>query len=95
MRTIVGIRIKKNGKVYYFDPEEKILNIGDFVIVETSLGEEFAEVVIANKEIDEDRIVSPLKPIKRIATDKDIEHNEENRKKEKEAFCISIKNIKK
>lgn len=95
MQTIVGIRIKKNGKVYYFDPEDKILNIGDFVIVETAMGEEFAEVVIANKEVSEDRIVAPLKPIKRIATDKDKEHNEENKRKEKEAFGIAIKNIKK
>lgn len=95
MQTIVGIRIKKNGKVYYFDPEDKILNIGDFVIVETALGEEFAEVVIANKEVSEDRIIAPLKPIKRIATNKDKEHNEENKRKEQEAFGIAIKNIKK
>ena len=95
MVTIVGIRLKKNGKVYYFDPENKKLNVGDFVIVETSLGEEFAEVVIANKEVDESKIVAPLKPIERIATEKDIHHNEENKRKEKEAFGIAIKNIKK
>ena len=54
MRTIVGIRIKKPGKIYYFDPGKEELNIGDYVIVETSLGEEYAEVVIPNKEISED-----------------------------------------
>ncbi len=95
MKTIVGIRIKKPGKIYYFDPGEEKLNIGDFVIVETSLGEEYAEVVIPNKEISEDRIVAPLKPIKRKATEKDTKHYEENKQKEKEAFDIALKNIKK
>ena len=46
MKTIIGVRLKKIGKVYYFDPEENVLNVGDNVIVETSLGEEFGEVVI-------------------------------------------------
>ncbi len=95
MKTIVGVRLKKIGKVYYFDPGKMKLNIGDFVIVETSLGEEYAEVVIANKEVSEDRIVAPLKQVKRIATDKDKKHYEENKKKEKEAFGIAVKNIKK
>ena len=95
MKTIIGVRLKKIGKVYYFDPGKEKLNIGDFVIVETSLGEEFAEVVIGNKEVSDDRIVAPLKPIKRIATEKDKIHNEENKKKEKDAFGIAIKNIKK
>lgn len=84
MKTIIGVRLKKIGKVYYFDPGKERLNIGDFVIVETSLGEEYAEVVIANKEVSEERIVTPLKPIKRIATEKDKKHYEENKRKEKE-----------
>lgn len=95
MKTIVGVRLKKIGKVYYFDPGKYKLNIGDFVIVETSLGEEYAEVAIANKQVNDDRIVSPLKPIKRIATEKDKKHYEENKRKEKEAFGIAIRNIKK
>ena len=95
MKTIVGIRIKKPGKVYYFDPGKDKFNIGDFVIVETSLGEEYAEVVIPNKEVSEDRIVTPLKPVKRKATEKDTKHYEENKKKEKDAFDIALKNIKK
>ena len=73
--TIVGIRIKKPGKVYYFDPGKYKFNIGDFVIVETALGEEYAEVVIPNKEVSEDRIVTPLKPVKRKATEKDKKHD--------------------
>ncbi len=68
---------------------------GDFVIVDTAFGEEYAEVAIANKEVEEDRIVQPLKPIKRVATEKDKKHYEDNKKKEKEAFDIAIKNIKK
>ncbi len=95
MKTIVGIRIKKPGKVYYFDPGKYRYNVGDHVIVETSLGEEYAEVVIPNKEVSEDKIVAPLKPIKRKVTEKDRKHYEDNKRKEKEAFGIAIKNIKK
>jgi len=95
MKTIVGIRLKKPGKIYYFDPGDLKLNIGDFVIVDTALGEEYAEVAIANKEIAEEKIVTPLKPVTRKATEKDKKHYEENKKKEKEAFDIALKNIKK
>jgi len=95
LKTIIGVRLKKIGKVYYFDPGKEKLNIGDYVIVETSLGEEYAEVVIANKEVDDSRLVAPLKPIKRRATGKDKKLYEENKKKEKEAFDIALKNIKK
>ncbi len=95
METIVGIRIKKPGKVYYFSPGKYNFNVGDYVIVETSLGEEYAEVVIPNKEVSEDKIVAPLKPVIRKATEKDRKHYEENKKKEKEAFNIALKNIKK
>ncbi len=95
MKTIVGIRIKKPGKIYYFDPGKIEFKIGDNVIVETALGEEYAEVVIPNKEVSEDRIVSPLKPVKRKATDRDKKHYEDNKRKEKEAFDIALKNIKK
>lgn len=94
-RTIVGIRIKKPGKIYYFDPGRITFYRGDKVIVETLLGEEFVEVVIPNKEVDEDKIVLPLKPVKRKATDKDIKHQAENKEKEKEAFDIALKAIKK
>ena len=57
MKTIVGIRLKKPGKIYYFDPGELKLDIGEFVIVETALGEEYAEVAIANREMEEEKIV--------------------------------------
>jgi len=95
LKTVVGIRIKKPGKVYYFDPGKYDLDVGDFVIVETSLGEEYAEIVIPNREVSEDRIVAPLKEVKRKATERDKKHYEENKRKEKEAFDIALKNIKK
>ena len=94
-RTVVGIRIKKPGKIYYFDPGKYILNREDFCIVETALGEEYAEVVIPNKEVAEDKIVMPLKPVKRKATEKDKKHYEDNKRKEKEAFDIALKTIEK
>lgn len=94
-RTIVGIRIKKPGKIYYFDPGKYKYSIGDHVIVETALGEEYAEVIIPNKDVSEDKLVLPLKPVKRKATEKDTKHFEENKKKEKEAFDIALKTIEK
>ena len=94
-RTIVGIRIKKPGKIYYFDPGKNEYNRGDMVVVETQIGEELAEVVIPNKDVNEENIVLPLKPIKRKATHKDLEHQKENQEKEKEAFDIALKTINK
>ena len=95
MRTIVGIRIRKPGKIYFFDPDGKTLKKGDHVIIETSLGEEYAEVIIPNREVPEEKIVNPLKKIKKIADKKDEKHYLENKEKEKEAFKIAQENIKK
>ena len=95
MKEIIGVRFKKPGKIYFFDPKHKILDVGSYVIVETAMGEEYAEVVIANKRIAEEKLTSELKPIIRIATKQDRIRNEENKKKEKEAFEICKKNIKK
>lgn len=85
-REIIGVKFKKLGKIYFFDPKKEKLNRGDLVIVETANGIEFAEVVVANKEMPEEKLVNPLKSIIRKANYKDIKHNEENEKKEKEAF---------
>ena len=71
METIVGVKFKKPGKMYYFDPQKYKLNVGDKVIVETAMGDEYGEVVVANKEIKEDNLNNPLKKVVRIATDKD------------------------
>ena len=85
-REIIGVKFKKLGKIYFFDPKKEKLNRGDLVIVETANGIEFAEVVVANKEMTEEKLVNPLKSIIRKSNYKDIKHNEENEKKEKEAF---------
>ena len=85
-REIIGVKFKKLGKIYFFDPKKEKLNRGDLVIVETANGMEFAEVVVANKEMPEEKLVNPLKPIIRKANYKDIKHNEENERKEQEAL---------
>lgn len=95
MKTVIGVRLRRPGKVYYFNPGNKKINKGEFVIVETTFGQEYAEVIIGNKEIPEEKIVAPLKDIIRIATAKDKEQNEMNKKKEKEAFEIAEETIKK
>ncbi len=94
MKNIIGVRFKKPGKIYFFDPGNLRVNNQDFVIVETMQGEEYGEVVIANRQMPEDKIVKPLKKVIRIATYKDKKHYEENKKKEKEAFEICQKKIK-
>ena len=95
MKTVIGVRLRRSGKVYYFNPGNKQISKGEFVIVETTFGQEYAEVIIGNKEIPEEKIVAPLKDIVRIANAKDKEQNEMNKKKEKEAFKIAGENIKK
>ena len=95
MKTIVGIRFKKPGKIYFFDPGNIEFKLKDYAIVDTSTGEEYAEVAMANKEIPEDRIVAPLRKVIRKATYKDRKHYEENKRKEKEAFKVAENKIKK
>ncbi len=95
MTEIVGIKFKKAGKVYYFDPGNHKLKSGMQVIVETARGIELGDVVIPNKLTDEKNVVSPLKPVIRIATVKDQKQAEENSKKEKEAFQICLEKIAK
>ena len=82
MKTIVGVKFKKPGKMYYFDPQDLELEVGTKVIVETALGDEYGEIMIGNKEIKEENITSPLKKVIRIATDKDTKSYEEYKKKE-------------
>lgn len=95
MKNIIGVRFKKPGKIYFFNPGKYKVEKGQYVIVETSFGEEYAEVVICNRQISDDKLVTPLKQIIRIATKEDTKHYEENKKKEKEAFGIALDNIKK
>lgn len=95
MKIIVGVRFKKPGKVYFFDPGNLHVNIKTKVIVETALGEELGEVVAKKRLSSNQTLNSPLKPIIRIANYKDIKHYEENKKKEQEAFKICEQKIKK
>ncbi len=94
MANVVGIRFKQVGKVYYFDPDGKEYNVGDFAIVETARGVECGEVALSNREVDDEAIVKPLKTIIRKATPEDLKTVEENHEKEKKAFDICLQKIK-
>lgn len=94
MKNIVGVRFKKLGKIYFFNPKNLKVKKGDKVIVETAQGEEYGEVMIPNRNVEEDKIVEPLKRVIRIANYKDHKHFEECKKKEKEAFNVCLKKIK-
>ncbi|MBR6392315.1 MAG: stage 0 sporulation family protein [Eubacterium sp.] len=93
MTKVVGVRFKDTGKTYYFDPADIDVKKGQRVIVETARGVECGVAASSVKEVEEDEIVSPLKPIMRVATDEDIKKVEENKKKEKEAHDICLKKI--
>lgn len=94
MVTVIGVRFKKAGKIYYFDPAELKVKTGNQVIVETSRGIEFGDVVVGPKEVAEDEVVLPLKKVLRIATEEDKVVVQENKKKEQEAFEICLRKIK-
>ena len=95
MKKVIGVRFKRPGKIYFFDPGKLEITKQDYVIVETASGEEYGEVVIANRMVKEEIVVTPLKKVIRIATPKDRKHYEENKRKEKEAFSICLEKIKK
>ena len=94
MKNIVGVRFKRLGKIYFFDPQDIKLEKRDQVIVETAQGDEFGEVLIANRYIENEKVKEPLKKVIRKATEKDKKHYEECKKKEKEAFEMCQKKIK-
>jgi len=94
LKNIIGVRFKKLGKIYFFNPKGLKVRKGNKVIVETSQGEEYGEVMIPNRMVEDDKIVLPLKKVIRIANYKDHKHFEECRKKEKEAFDLCLEKIK-
>ena len=94
MKNIIGVRFRRLGKIYFFDPQYLILKKGDYVIVDTADGEDIAEVMIPNRKMDDGKIVEPLKKVIRIANYKDMKHYEECKKKEEEAFEFCNKKIK-
>ena len=95
MVTIIGVRFRTAGKIYYFDPAGKQIKRGDHVIVETARGIEYGYVVLGNRQVEDSKVVSPLKPVIRMATPEDEAVEKKNRKKEKEAFKICQEKIKK
>ena len=94
MKRIIGVRFKRLGKIYFFDPKWLEVAKGDKVIVDTAQGEEIAEVVVPNRMIDDEKVVEPLKKVLRLASPRDLKHAEECRKKEKEAWELCNKKIK-
>ena len=95
MIKVIGVRFRTAGKVYFFDPVSYEIKRGDHVIVETARGIEFGTVVGNPKEVEDDKVIQPLKPVLRIATEKDVEQEAANRIKEKEAFKICLEKIRK
>lgn len=93
MIKVVGVRFKKAGKIYYFDPDKKWIKEGDYVIVETVRGIEYGQIVVGPKMVKEEEIVQPLKKVLRLATAEDIKCNQENKEKEQQAFDICSKKI--
>ena len=94
MINIVGVRFKNAGKIYYFDPLDFEIEENMDVVVETARGLEYGTIVVGKKEIDEESLVSPLKPIIRIATEEDTKIYKENKEKAKETFELCLQKIK-
>ena len=92
---MTGFKQQEKIQVKYFDPETTEYSYGQHVIVETSRGMEFGTVVIPNRDVNDDEIIPPLKPVTRLATDEDMEKNRQNKEKEKEAFEVCVEKIKK
>jgi len=92
---VVGVRFRKAGKVYYFDPLEFDIKQGSNVIVETARGVEFGYVVMGIRDLPEEKITQPLKPVLRPATEEDVKAQEANAEREKEAFKICLEKIRK
>ena len=93
MVNVIGVRFENAGKLYFFDPGELWPTPGNYVLVETSRGIEFGEVVTGIKEIDDSTLQSPLKPVVRIATAEDIQHNKDNKVAQREAYQVCQKKI--
>ncbi len=95
MIRVIGVRFRTAGKIYFFDPLQFEIKRGDHVIVETARGIEFGTVVSDIREVEDDKVVQPLKPVLRIASQRDVEQEQANRLKEKEAFRVCLEKIRK
>lgn len=95
MTKVVGIRFRNAGKIYYFDPGDFEMEVGSHAIVETARGVEFGTVLIAPREVGDDEVVQPIKPVIRVATEEDQKVVERNKEKEKSAYKICQEKIEK
>lgn len=95
MTKVIGVRFRKAGKIYYFSPGEEDIKVGQHVIVETARGIEYGYVVLGTHEVDDKKVIQPLKPVIRMATEADEEIECRNKEKEKEAYKICMEKIKK
>ena len=95
MTRVIGVRFRPAGKIYFFAPGKLEIQTGDKVIVETARGVEFGSVVTGPKDVDDEKITPPLKPVIRVATEEDIQKEAKNKEKEKEAFTICLEKIRK
>jgi cell fate regulator YaaT (PSP1 superfamily) len=95
MVNVIGVRFRSAGKIYFFDPAGYDIKQGDNVIVETARGIEYGMVVLGPRDVEDDKIIQPLKPVIRQATDEDNAVEKRNKEKEKEAFSICLEKIKK
>lgn len=93
MPNVIGVRFKRAGKVYYFDPADVVLQKGDRVIVETARGLEYGEAVSDIKDVSDESVVAPLKTVVRKATAEDDLQLAENQRREAEAFTIALERI--
>lgn len=93
MKTVIGVKFKDAGKMYYFDPGTFEIKEGDGVIVETARGTEYGDVVTPPQEVEEGKIVAPLKSVVRVATEQDREQRDKNRARESEAYAICMEKI--
>lgn len=95
MKEVIGVRFRENGKIYFFNPLNYKIDPGRHVIVETARGVEYGKVVLGRREIDEEKMSMPLKPIIRIADEEDASLYRENKEKGKKAYTICLEKIKK
>ena len=98
MIKVIGVRFRSAGKIYYFSPGELEIKTGDRVIVETARGIEYGKVVLGNREVEEEKVIPPLKQVIRMATPADEEIQKKNREKAKEArmvVTVTISTLKK
>ncbi|WP_022770555.1 MULTISPECIES: PSP1 domain-containing protein [unclassified Butyrivibrio] len=95
MTRVIGVRFRTAGKIYYFSPGKYVIKKGDHVIVETARGVEYGTVVSEPQDIEDEKVVKPLKTVLRTSSTKDDEQEKANREKEKEAFKVCLEKIKK